>query len=174
MQKVFHELKLIARTATYFAIVFLVMMVMKTLYLKDYNIEFTGISQALIGALVMSKVVLLMELINFGPWVQSKPPIVDITIRTVLYSFGVLVVVMLEKAFDDRHQAPGFWNAISYVFNHRDFYHVWAMTIGCSLSIFVYNAFSVVQRLLGKNGLSRLYFHTPLNQVEKKDATVKI
>jgi hypothetical protein len=55
LKSIFEEIKTIARTAAYFAIVFILMMVMKKLYLKDYDIEFTGISQALIGALVLSK-----------------------------------------------------------------------------------------------------------------------
>ncbi len=166
LKKIIEEIKIILRTATYFAIVFLLMMVMKKLYLKDYDIEFTGISQALIGALIMSKVIILMELITLGPWVQRQPPIVDVVLRTLLYTAGVAIVVLLEKAFEDRHKANGFADSISYVLSHRDIYHVWATTIGAAGSIFVYNSFSVVQRTMGKNGLIKLFFHKSLNQVE--------
>jgi hypothetical protein len=48
MKKLLHEIKSIARISSYFAIVFLLMMVMKKLYLEDYDIAFSGISQALI------------------------------------------------------------------------------------------------------------------------------
>ena len=123
MKKVLHELVVIARTATYFAIVFLFMMVLKKLYLKDYDIEFTGVSQALIGALIMSKVILLLELISLGPWVQRQPPVVDVCLRTLMYSAGVLVVVVLEKAFEARHEVSGFGNAIAHVIDNRDIYH---------------------------------------------------
>jgi hypothetical protein len=50
--------------------------------------------------------------------------------------------------------------------SHRDIYHAWATTIGAAGSIFVYNAFSVVQRTMGKNGLMKLFFSTSLNQIE--------
>lgn len=166
LKKIFEEIRIILRTAAYFAIVFILMMVMKKLYLKDYDIEFTGLSQAIIGALIMAKVIILMELISLGSWVQRQPPIVDVIIRTLLYTLGVLIVVVLEKAFEDRHKADGFGNAISYVFSHRDIYHVWATTIGAAGSIFVYNSFSIVQRTMGKNGLAKLFFSTPLDQVE--------
>ncbi len=170
LKKILEEIKIILRTATYFAIVFILMMVMKKLYLKDYDIEFTGLSQALIGALIMSKVIILMEFISLGSWVQRQPPIVDVIIRTLLYSLGVLIVVVLEKAFEDRHEVSGFGDAISYVLSHRDIYHVWAQMIGVAGSIFVYNSFSVVQRTMGKNGLARLFFSTPLNRVEQLQA----
>jgi hypothetical protein len=166
LKKIFEEIKTIARTASYFAIVFILMMVMKTLYLKDYNIDFSGMSQAIIGALIMSKVIILMELISLGPRVQRQPPIVDVILRTLLYTAGVLIVIVLEKAFEKRHEASNYGDAISYVFSHRDIYHVWASTIGAAGSIFVYNAFSVVQRMLGKKGLVNLFFFTSLNQVE--------
>jgi len=169
MKKVLHELIVIARTAAYFAAVFIFMMIMKVLFLKDYDIEFWGLSQALIGALIMAKVILLMELIPLGSWVQRQPPIVDVCLRTLLYSIGVLVVVVLEKAFEARHEASSFGNAIANVVDHRDKYHAWATTMGVSASIFFYNAFSVVQRVLGKNGIYNLYFTKSLNQLENKN-----
>jgi hypothetical protein len=169
MKKVLHEIIVIARTATYFALVFIFMMVMKKLYLKDYDIEFTGISQALIGALIMSKVILLLQLISLGPWVQRQPPVVDVIIRTLMYSMGVLIVVVLEKVFEVRHEVSGLGDGITHVLDHRDVYHAWATTLGASASIFFYNAFSVVQRLLGKNGTYKLFFTQSLNQVEKGD-----
>jgi hypothetical protein len=166
LRKIVEEIRIIARTAAYFAFVFILMMVMKKLYLEDYDIQFSGMSQAIIGALIMAKVIILMELISLGSWVQRQPAIVDVTLRTVLYSLGVLVVVFLEKAFEKRHEAGGFGPAFAYVFNHRDIYHVWATTLGASGSIFVYNAFTVVQRTMGKHGLAKLFFSTSLNQVE--------
>jgi hypothetical protein len=173
MKKVTHELIVIARTASYFAVVFLFMMVMKKLYLKDYDIEFTGVTQALIGALIMSKVILLLEMIKPTAWVQRRPAIVYVIIRTVLYSLGVLIVVMLEKAFEARHEVSGFTNAIDHVISHRDIYHVWATTLGASASIFFYNAFVVVKRLLGKNGLAKLFLSVPLNFIKQIDFIAK-
>ena len=135
------------------------------------NIEFSGISQALIGSLVMAKVVILMEYITLGKWVQKQPAIVDVLLRTLLYTMGVLIVIVLEKAFESRHKADNYGDAILYVFKHKDIYRVWATTIGSAASIFVYNAFSVVQRVMGKNGLAKLFFKTPL---EKAESTLAI
>lgn len=173
MKKVLHEIIVIARTTSYFAFFFIFMIVMKKLTLKDYDIEFTGLSQALIGALIMAKVILLMEMISLGSWVQDQPPIVDTLLRTLLYSVGVLVVVMLEKAFEARHKVDGFSNAIAYVLDRRDVYHVWANTLGASVSIFFFNVFAVVQRLLGKNGTYKLFFTGSLNRLEQEKVIVQ-
>jgi hypothetical protein len=169
LHKIFNEVKIVARTALYFAIVYVLLMIMKTLDLKDYNIEFNGMSQAILGALVMSKVIILMEMIILGPWVLRQPPVVDIVLRTILYTLGVLAVILLEKAFENRHEVNGFGNAIAYVFRNRDIYHVWSTTLGSAAAILVYNSFSVLQRYLGKNSLAKLLFATPLYQVEHKN-----
>jgi hypothetical protein len=166
LKAIVKEIKVILRTTSYFASVYILLMVMKTLNLKDYNIKFSGISQALIGSLVMAKVVILMEYITLGKWVQKQPAIVDVLLRTLLYTAGVLIVIVLEKAFESRHKADNYGDAILYVFRNRDIYHVWATTIGSAASIFVYNAFSVVQRVMGKNGLAKLFFKTALEQAE--------
>ncbi len=167
LKKIFEEIRVVARTAAYFAIVFMLMMVMKRLYLEDYDIKFRGISQAIIGSLIMAKVIVLMELISLGKWVQGKPAIVDVILRTLLYTLGVAIVILLEKAFEKRHIVEGFGNMISYVFSHRDIYHVWATTIGASVSILIYNAFTVVKRVLGEKGLVKLFFSTPLNSLAR-------
>ena len=161
MKKVYEEIKQIAKTALYFFIVFGLMMVMKKLYLKDYDIQFSGLSQALIGALIMAKVIVLMKNIPLGHWVAGQPKIVDVMLRTLLYVVGVFIVVILEKVFEKRHVVTGFYNQLSYVFNNRDIYHVWASTMGIALAIFTYNAFSVVQQKLGKGNLARLFLSSP-------------
>jgi hypothetical protein len=114
-----------------------------------------------------------MEYISLGHWVQRQPAIIDVVLRTLLYTAGVLIVIVLEKAFEKRHEADGYVNAIAFVFRNRDIYHVWATTIGSAASILVYNSFSVVQRAMGKNGLAKLFFSTPLSLVEQANSTDK-
>jgi hypothetical protein len=173
MKKVIHEIVVVARVTTYFALFFIFMIVMKKFILEDYDIEFSGISQALIGALIMAKVILLMELISLGSWVQNQPPIVDVILRTLFYAVGVLVVVLLEKSFEARHKADGFSNAMTYVFTHRDIYHVWYNTLGAAVSIFFYNAFQVIVRFIGKKGTYKLFCTGSLNQLEEKQKIVQ-
>ena len=108
LKVILKELKEIMKTALFFLIVFLFMMVMKKLDLKDYDIQFSGISQVLIGALIMSKVIILMDMIPLGSWVQHQPPVIDIILRTILYSIGVFIVVILEKGFEGRDKNGGF------------------------------------------------------------------
>src|SRR5258706_15470178 len=88
-QKIVKEIKEILAVALYFALWFGVGIVLKKLILEEYQIEFTGITMMIVGSLIMSKVIILMELIPMGKWVRRQPAIADVIIRTVLYLAGV-------------------------------------------------------------------------------------
>lgn len=164
-KKIENELKSILLVTLYFALWFGILIVLKKLILIDYDIQFRGISTALIGALVMAKVVLIMEYIEFGKWIKKQPPIVDILLRTFLYTLGVLVVMVLEKAFEARKEAGGFGDAIVQVFQHRDIYKVWASTLVVSISLFWFNVFTILRQYLKTNEMAKLFLKTPLEEV---------
>ena len=164
-QKVIKELKSIAWVTLYFFIWLSILMILKKLTLEDYNIKFSGLSIAIISSLVMAKVVLLMELIKPSSWVKRQPAIVDVLIRTVMYSIGVLFVQLLEKAFESRHEEGGFGNAMIKVFQHRDMYKIWAGTLIIGISLFFYNVYSVLKHYFAGNKFARILFTTPLEDL---------
>jgi hypothetical protein len=155
--KLIDELKVVAATTLYFAAWIGVLMVLKTLVLEEYRIEFRGFSAVLIGALILAKVVLVLEHVSLGAWTRTQPAWVDVVLRTGLYSLGVVVVLLLEKAFEGRHEPGGFSQALMAVFQHIDIYHVWANALTVSGALLVYNCVSVLQRHLGGGSLMKLF-----------------
>ncbi len=93
---------------------------------------------ALLGALVLAKVVLVLEYIPLGAWAQARPAWVDVMLRTALYAFGVFVVLLLEKAFEGRHEHGGFGASLIAVFQHADAKHVWLNTVCLSAALLSY------------------------------------
>src|SRR5258708_6080379 len=104
-QKLKHELNALGIASLYFGVWLGVLIVLKKLVLAEYEIQFHGFAVAVMGTLILAKVVLILEHVPFGVWVRSWPVLVDVLLRTALYGLGVLVVLILEKAFDARHQA---------------------------------------------------------------------
>lgn len=167
-QKFFKEIKSIALTTLYFALWFGILLLLKKLILEDYQIEFSGISMALIGALILAKVVLLMNYIPHTGWTHKHSAIFFIIFRTLLYTSGVLIVMLLEKAFESRHEAGGFGSALIHVFQDRDIYRVWAGIIVVSLSLFWFNVLSVLQQYFGEHKLRQLFFSIPIADLQSK------
>lgn len=160
-QKVQEEIRLLIETMLYFVIWFGVLVALKRLLLADYEIKFRGLSLALLGALIVAKVVLLMEHVSLGQWVRRHPVVIDVILRTLICTAGVFVVMLLEKGIEGRHEHGGVGGAITWLFQQRDMYHVWADTIAVSGGLLVFNALSVVRRHLGQGQLRRLFLSPP-------------
>jgi hypothetical protein len=159
--KLKHELKAVFLVTLFFAAWLGVFMALKVIILEDYQIRFKGFSMVLIGALVLAKVVLILEHVSLGAWLRSQPVLVNVILRTLLYAVGTLVVMLLEKAFESRHEQGGFGSALMKVFQHRDMPHVLANAICVSGALLFYNLLSSLNRHLGTGGLARVFLSPP-------------
>jgi hypothetical protein len=156
-EKLKHEIKAVVLVTLFFAAWLGVMMGIKALILEDYQIRFGSVSMVLIGALILAKVVLILEHVPLGAWLRDKPVLVDVLLRTFLYAVGTVVVMLLEKAFESRHEQGGFGPAMKNVFQHRDMPHVWANAICVSGALLFYNLLSALNRHLETGGLAGVF-----------------
>lgn len=160
-KKAEQELVAIFVTSAYFAACAGVLIVVKELILAEYHIEFHGLGLALLGSLVIAKVVLVMERVPIGSWLRNHPASFDVVLRTALYALGVLVALILEKAFEARHEHGGFGASIACVFQHPDMPHVFANAICVTCALLGFNALSVLRRYFGGRALVRLFVSCP-------------
>jgi hypothetical protein len=165
-EKLRHELKAMAFITLYFALCFGLVMLLKKLLLEQYDIQFNGLALALLGAVLLAKVVLLMEHFPVESWVPNHPVAVAVILRTLIYGVGVLAALTLEKAFEARHEYGGFVHALTRVYQHPEYPHVLFNTICVGLALLGFNIFSVLRRHFGKNGLSKLFFGRPEKKPE--------
>ena len=156
-EKIKHELKAVVLVTLFFAAWIGVFMGLKVLILDEYHIHFGSVSAVLIGALILAKVVLILEHVPLGGWLRKQPVLVDVIVRTLLYAFGTLVVILLEKSFESRHEQGGFGPALMSVFHHRDMPHVWANTICVTSALLFYNLLSALSHSLGSGGLAKVF-----------------
>lgn len=160
-EKLKEEIRAVVTATVYFGCWILALMVIKWLILAEYAIAFRGWSMALVGALVLAKVVLVLEHVSLGDWVRRQPAWVGVALRTALYTLGVALVLILEKGFEGRHAAGGFGPAVQHLFRQADIYHLWTNVICISGALLGYNAIAVVRRHLGHLELLRIFL-TPL------------
>jgi len=156
-QKLKHEIMAVSWLTFYFGCWLGALVLLKYLVLAEYQIAFDSFSVALLGALVLAKVVLVLEYVPLGAWVEARPAWVDVVLRTALYAFGVFVVLLLEKAFEGRHEHGSFGASLIEVFQHTDAKHVWLNTVSLSAALLSYNMLSVVRKRLGKGALLQMF-----------------
>jgi len=122
-----------------------------------------------VGTLVLAKVVLVLEHVPLGAWTRTRPALLDVVLRTLLYTVGVFVVLLLEKAFEGRHEHGGFGPSLIALFQHAEVPHVWVNTICMTGALLGYNAITVVRRHLGEGALIRLFLSPLPEQAKKND-----
>jgi hypothetical protein len=152
------EVRSLLAATLYFAVCFVLIMVLKQLLLAQYGIQFSGITTALLVALVTAKVVIVLQKVPLSHLYDGQPAIVDLCARTLLYTFATLLALLLEKAFESRAEHGGFLTAVAVVFEHRDMPQVWATTIWVGLAFTAYNAFGILRREIGAKELKRVFF----------------
>lgn len=154
LKREFHELAL---ASAYFGVWIGALVLLKKLVLLEYKISFRGLSVVVVGTLVLSKVVLILAHVPLGAWVRTRAAWVEILVRTALYSVGVFVVLLVEKAFEGRHEHGGFGRSLASVFQHPDIPQVFATTICVGGALLGYNMLSAVRRQLGAGSLRRIF-----------------
>ena len=172
-QKLKEELRSLFEAMLYFGLWVGALLLVKSLILKDYQITFSGGSAALVGVLVLAKVVLILEHVSLGAWVRQQPAWLGVLLRTALYVAGVFVVMILEKAFEGRHEYGGFGNAVTAIFEHADMPHIWVNTICMTGALLGYNILAVIRRHLGTGGLLK-FFQLPLPDESNPGATMGV
>lgn len=156
-ERIKHEIKAIIIAMLYFATWIGALLALKTMILAEYEISFSGWSIIIVGALVLSKVVLVLEHVSLGEWVRNRPTWVDVILRTVMYSLGVALVLILEKGIEGWREYGGFVPSVMHQFQQTGIHHVWVNTICLSGALLGYNVLSVLRRHLGPGGLARIF-----------------
>lgn len=70
-------------------------------------------------------------------------------------------VLLIEHAFEIRHESGGFTSALSGMFRHIEIHHVLLNTLCLTLALLSYNMLSVVRKRHGKDFLLQIFL-TPL------------
>lgn len=147
-EKVIDEIKSIFWTSLYFFIWFGSLMVIKVLLLREFQIEFVGLTMVIVSSLVVAKVVLVLEYIPL-PFSQKQQAWFEVLVRTMLYISGVFVVLVFEKSFEARHEYGGMLQAMTNLASHRDIYHIWVNVISVFGALLFFNIWTIVKKHYG-------------------------
>jgi hypothetical protein len=169
-EKVREEVKALGLTTLFFATWFAVLMFLKWLVLTEYDIGFFDFSLALIGALIVAKVVLILDSVPLERWMRNRSALAHVAVRTSLYGLGILIVLLLEKAFEARHEYGGFVPALIQIPRHQDISHVVAAAIGVTAALLIFNVLFVIRRYIGAGELLRIFVSPLPEKGEEKQA----
>jgi len=145
----------------FFFTAFLLIGVIFKLLVTQYSIQFTAFTSAAVAALIIGKVILLIDWAESGRDFGSHRRIVVIAGQTFVYAFAVFTLGIGERILEAAHKAhslrEGFDMAIAAVSLDRFL----GLVILISMVVFVYLVLQEIERAMGKGALYRLLFKLP-------------
>ena len=157
-----HEIKEVAMVSIYFFFCFVVILVLKKLLLADYKIEVDALSTAAISALIVGKIVIILDKTSAGNRFDATHALgVAALYKTLVYVFATFLVLFLEKLFHAYHENPILLQALNDVWIHRNLNVMLAKILVIGLSFFCFHLYAGLQRILGKGVLQRIIVQRP-------------
>ena len=133
----------------------------RALVLKEYGIEVPASALATIGALIMAKVLFLMDKLPFLNLYPRKPLFLNVVVKTIAFSIAACLFFIVEQwvRFGIKaHNAGIGWNMLSTEMNWAPF---WLRQAWLTLFISFYCAAVELIRAIGKDKARELFFGTP-------------
>ena len=164
---ILEEIRHILPATIYFFLGFNLVLLTKQLMLEQYLIQFSGFFIATGAALIVGKVVLVVDKMPFLKRYDHAPLIRPILFKTIVYAFFVFVARLIEALIHyliDSGQLGGFVHHMVAEFS-------WPRFIAVQLWVFVlflgYVTGSEINHLLGDGELAKILFTRPSSKLKQ-------
>jgi hypothetical protein len=152
-----HEIRQIGLVTLYFLFCFGVVAILKKLMLAAYAIEVPALFTAVVFALVVGKVVVIMDKTRAGTRFDARLPLgVVVLYKTAIYALATVVVLAAEKVFHAYRATGSFGGGLAEAWAHRSRNEILAKVICIGLAFAAYHLFIGIDRRLGEGTLWRL------------------
>ena len=152
--------EMVAPVSFFFIAMILIFAVVKLLALQ-YSIRFYAFARAAIGALVLGKVVLLMELAASKGAVSRQPRAVVVAFKTVIYAVGVFLFEFGERLARAWYQTGSLSEGLATVKANANLDRFTALVILVCTIVAMYLAMEEISHAMGEGALTRLFFRRP-------------
>jgi len=157
LQTIKHEFIEIIPPTLFFLVSFILIMATQRLIMKEYGIPLTGFGAAVIGALLVGKVVLIVDKLPFVNKFPSKPLIYNTIWKTLIYVLAALLVRYFEHVIPLVMQQKHFLEAHRLLIDKIIWPHFWLVQMWLLVLFFVFCAMRELVRAIGREQVIRLF-----------------
>ncbi len=153
-----HELLAVIPPAVFFFVSFQLLAFTRSLMLEEYGIRISSFVTASIGAVVVAKVVLIVDHFSFVNRYPEKPLIYNIVWKTLIYIIAALVVRYVEHLIPFLREYRNFALANHHLLNEVIWPYFWVIQIWLLVLFFVYSTLRELIRVLGRERVLHMFF----------------
>lgn len=161
MLKVFkllkHEFLEVLPPMIFFLIAFMLILATQRLILREYNLPLTGVGAAVVGALIVGKVVLIADKFRFVNKFPDKPLLYNVVWKTTIYMGATFLVRYIEHLAPLWKKHGTFIEANRAMFEEIVWPHFWLLMMWLAVLFFVYCALRELVRAIGKEKVVQLF-----------------
>ncbi|MGB8684357.1 MAG: hypothetical protein WCD12_15835 [Candidatus Binatus sp.] len=117
----------------FFLVAFVLQLLIIKLAVAEFSIPITAFSQAVVGALLAAKAVLILDETRLGRSLERYRKIVAVGVKTILYRFGALLLGYLERFLEALHRSGSFDEAVRDMIDQANLYRFSAWVLGVTL-----------------------------------------
>jgi hypothetical protein len=151
----------LAPVVAFFFVALMLILLLLKLLVAQYSIEFYAFTRAAVGALILGKVVLLMEWEEAGRPKNRFPRAAVVAYKTLLYAVVVIVLGLGEKIFHAARETRSLSGAVRHVIADANLDRFLGQVLLISILVAIYLVIEEIARAMGKGALFRLFFESP-------------
>jgi hypothetical protein len=156
-QKLYHEFIRYWMNVLYMALFFGIFTNYRRLILAHYNISYEDYGVSIIKALVLAKVVLIMESLHIGRGFEDRPLFIPTIYKALLFTLCVALFNIIETMVLGFVHGKGLMGAVDELLNK----YTYEWLAGALVIFFSFIPFFAVRelgRVLGEGTLSKMFF----------------
>jgi hypothetical protein len=140
---------------------FMVLFLIFKLFVAQYSIEYSAFTKAAVAALVLGKVVPLLDWADSGYRFEGHRRIVVVLGKTLAYALVVIMLGTGERIFTAFRHEGSIGAAVHFVVANADIHRFLGLVLLLSLVVGPYLTMQEIDRAIGKGVLFRLLFQRP-------------
>jgi hypothetical protein len=148
----------------FFLIAFLLILFTKRMILSEYGISWTGFGAAVVGAMLVGKVVLMVDKLPFVNKFPDRPLVYNTLWKSLIYFLVALIVRYLMHVVPLIKKHESFMEANRHLAAEVVWPHFWLVQMWLAVLFLIFCAMRELIRVIGKDKVSHMFFSNRSNK----------
>jgi len=171
--RVKEEVRKLLIAAIFFSVGFLLLILHNRLLTLGSGIEIAGVTRALVGGLIVAKVLLTVDLLPFVDAFPNKPLVYNITWKSLLYITGSIVFLYLEPLVKNLFKGAGLYLSHSRAWQEVMVPRTASIAIWLAVLMTGFVTIRELSRVIGKAPMKDIFLgrrSKPVTEIRSRDA----
>lgn len=156
-EKLKHEFLLVLPAMIFFFFAFILLAITQRLIQREYGLPLTGLGAAVIGALIVGKVVLIVDNLPLMNQFPDKPLLYNIGWKSSIYFLATFLVRYIENVYPFLREYGGIVEAHQQLMAKVVWPHFWIIQMWLAVLFFLYCSLRELVRVIGREKVIRLF-----------------